>query len=515
VGTVSAVVVAAVIAAVLVTQGGHSHHQPTAATARDTAASPTTTVPPTRPGPDGITAAWVQAENARPGSPDWRIGAPASPPISGFADHTSAQEGQALGLYVSTTAPTFTATAYRMGWYGGAGARQVWASPPTPSAAQPTCPVDPSTYMVSCPWSKSLTTTITAAWPQGDYLIKLTAVGGGSSYVPLTITDPASTSAYVLINSVLTWQAWNPYGGHSAFSGAHGQQGPNTPDRSRVVSFDRPYDYSFSNGDGASDFIGLELPAVQYAESHGLDVTYLTDIDVTDQPQLLTHHKAVFSLGHNEFWSAPERQALLDAQRAGVNLAFLGATAGLRPARLQPSPLGPDRQEVAYRDATADPIYATQPQLATANEWANPPLDKPNYDVTGEPYGGYDINAPMVVTDPTAWVWAGTGASAGIQLPGVIGGDYDHVVAGEGPPGVRVLASSPVKTSYGHTDTATMSYYTAASGGGVIDTGTITWVGFLTCPTGVACTTVQGATGNIFRVFGTGPAGRDPTTAAA
>lgn len=509
-GALVALVVAAGAVSAAMAGGSSQAHRARRATPAGKTSSPTLSA--TAPGPDGVTAAWLKAENAKPGTTSWRIGAQAGPPISGFADHTSAQAGQAVGLYVSTAAPSFTVTAYRMGWYGGDDARRIWSSPTTPSTAQPPCPVTPGTYMVSCPWSRSLTATVTSRWAPGDYLLKLSATGGQSSYVPLTVTDPASHSAYVLINSVLTWQAWNDYGGHSCFAGAGGQGGPTTPDRARVVSFDRPYDYSFGNGDGSSDFIGLELPAVEYAERNGLDVTYVTDIDITERPQLLTQHKGVFSLGHNEFWSAPERQALLTAQGAGVNLAFLGATPGLRPARMQASPLGPDRQEVAYRDAAADPIYATQPQLATANEWSNPPLDKPNYDIVGEPYGGYDINAPMIVTDPTAWVFAGTGSVAGTQLPGVIGGDYDHATPGEGPPGVQVFTSSPVTTGYGHTDTATMSYYTAPSGGGVIATGTIAWVGFLDCPTGVACTTVQGVTGNVFRVFGTGPAGKDPAT---
>jgi hypothetical protein len=509
------VAVLAVAGGVVVATSGGGRHPLGARTAaaHPPVTAPTTTPPPppTGTGADGVTARWVQAENAEPGTTAWRIGTRTGPVVSGFADHTSATAGQTVGLYVSTPAPSFTVTAYRMGWYGGDGARRIWSSPVTSATAQPPCPVTPGIDMVSCPWSRSLSVTLDPSWPQGDYLFKLSATGGQSSYVPLTVTDPTSHSAYVLLNSVLTWEAWNAYGGYSCFQGPSGAQGPATSDRARVVSYDRPY----ASGDGASDFLGLELPAVEFAERAGLDVTYLSDVDVTDQPQLLSGHRALISLGHNEFWSAGERDGIVTARASGLNLAFLGATAGLRPARLQPSPLGPDREVVAYRSATEDPVTETQPVASTPNEWGDPPLDRPSSDVIGETYGGYDVDAPMVVTDPSAWVFAGTGATAGTQLPGVIGGDYDHVVAGgPAPSGVRIFTASPLTTGYGHRDTSNMTYYTASSGAGVLDTGSIAWVGFLDCPVGVACTTVQAVTGNVFRVFGNGPAGRDPATAA-
>src|ERR1039458_7651118 len=58
--------------------------------------------------------------------------------------------------------------------------------------------------MVSCDnWSPSLTFTVTPAFVQGDYLIKLTGPGNRQSYVPLTITDPASTATYVVKNDAV------------------------------------------------------------------------------------------------------------------------------------------------------------------------------------------------------------------------------------------------------------------------------------------------------------------------
>lgn len=468
--------------------------------------------PATFTGPYGTEASWVVAENARPGTDSWRIPpGTTDPKITGFADHTSAEMGDRVTVYVSTSAPSFQVAAYRMGYYRGTGARLIWQSTTVSGSVQHSCPVNYTTYTVACSWTPSLSMAITRNWVPGDYLLKLNASTGGASYIPLTITDPGSDATYVVLNSVLTWQAWNPYGGYDSFQDPTGAFGPTDPNRSRVVSYDRPYDYTFSDGQGSADFLNLEYPAVRFAEEHGLDVTYLTDIDLSLHPSLLAHHKALLSLGHNEFWTAAERQALVTGMSHGINLMFLGATPGLRPARLAPSRLGPDREMVDYRSANEDPVTATDPALSTPNDWSDPPLEKPSEEIVGNTYGGYGINAPMVIADPTAWPFANTGVKKGTSLPHLVVGDYDHYVHDEfAPRDVQILAHSPVKTSYGTTGTADMLYYTdPKSDAGVISTGTIGWVGFLnSCGPGVPCQTVQRITGNVLRLFGQGPAGR-------
>ena len=101
-------------------------------------------------------------------------------------------------------------------------------------------------------------------------------------------------------------------------------------DRSRVVSFDRPYDFGF--GGGAADLIGNELPLVSLAERLGLDVTYSTDVDLHAAPERLLQHRALISLGHDEYWSSAMRQGVETARDHGVNLLFLGANAIYRQA---------------------------------------------------------------------------------------------------------------------------------------------------------------------------------------
>ena len=478
--------------------------------------------PATFPGPDGEQARWVIEENDKPGTTAWEIhGAHAG--ISGFASLAYAQPGQKVTLYVSTTGRTFRAQAFRMGYYQGRGARLIWTSAQVTGKDQPGCPVTSGINMVACDnWSPSLTFDVTPAFVQGDYLIKLTGPGNRQSYVPLTIWDPASTATYVIKNDVFTWQAWNFYGGYDYYQGL----GSCPPDvypvcnRARVVSYDRPY----AAEDGSGNFLALEYPLVRWAEQHGLDVTYATDLTVQEHPGYLLKHKVLLSLGHDECWSLGERQAAVKAYDAGVNIVFFAASPILRHVRTQASPLGPDRELVDYRDSAADPLDGRgNPLQVTGNEWSNPPSSWPEYSFVGDTYAGFlepGLHVGFRVADASAWVFAGTGLRDGEVIPGVIASDVDKFDRAYGQPANdQIFGHSPIPAGLGQTSIGAffsdMTYYTDAStGAGVLDTGTNNWIPALDdrsgCHPGGICeaTTVQRITGNILKLFGQGPAAR-------
>lgn len=492
----------------------------------------------TRPGPDGIEARWVAAENNRPGTTAWKIRHPRGS-IAGYASRTYARPGQQVTLYVTTAAATFRAEAFRMGYYQGKGARLIWQSAKTAGKVQPSCPVTAGINMVSCDnWTPSVTFTVSAAFVQGDYLIKLTGGGGQQSYVPLTVWDPSSTATYVVQNDVLTWQAWNPYGGFDYYQGVGQCPANEYPlcSRARAVSFDRPY----GSEDGSGNFLTLEYPLVRFAESRGLDVTYATDQAIAQHPRYLLRHRVLLSLGHDECWSLAERRAAVTAHDRGMNIVFFGASSILRHVRLRSSRLGPGREEVDYRNAQEDPLDGkASPLDVTGNTWGSPPTDWPESDFVGEMYAGFlepGRRAGLVVSDASSWVYRGTGLRNGSTVPGVIASDVDHFYAAMiHPADVQVLSHSPIPANMGQTDIGAfysdMTYYTAArSGAGVLDTGTTNWIPALGsdrsgCGTGdrpgrqaggqagdggrhCASAIIRRITGNILRAFGGGPAGR-------
>jgi hypothetical protein len=478
--------------------------------------APVVAVAATHPTPTGVAASWVAAENLKPGTADWQITGPqTSDGIMGYADQVQAQQGQTVSLYVSTPAVSFHVEAYRMGYYQGAGGRLVWRSAPVAGQVQPSCPVAPTTNMVSCAWSSSLSFPITANWVQGQYLLKLVGSGGQQSYVPLTVWDPSSIATYVIMAGVLTDQAFNPFGGYDLYQAAT----PCAPNqypcssRARVVSFDRPY----ATGAGAASYLQLIYPLTRFAEQQGLDVTYWTDITLGTHGDLLRDHKVLISPGHDEEWSRQMREAAAAAADRGVNLIFFGASPVLRKVRLQPSALGPDREMVNYRDPQADPLYGVDNADVSQNWWAQAPASQPERSLVGADYIGYPSGGtfPMAVSEPSSWLFAGTGLGAGASIAGALSGDfqaYDPTQAGN-PPDVEVLAHSRV-TVVGHPDRhyADTTYYTMPSShAGVFSSGSVGWIPSLQdcAPADAGCPApvMRILTGNLLRVFGAGPVG--------
>lgn len=454
-------------------------------------------------GAPGTTAGATSAENTLPGA-RWALTKPAAPgELEGWLDRVSIAPGDPLHLYVNSTDPSWTVTAFRIGWYGGLDGRKLWTSAPQHGVRQPPPRVSGPGTVSALGWRRSLTIT-TQGWPAGDYLLRLDgAPDGRSSYVPVTLRGPSAAGRLVVVNAVTTWQAYNHWGGYSLYAGPDGARA----DRARVVSFDRPYDY----GNGAADFTGNESPLVELAERIGLPLDYVTDVDLQEQPHLLDGALGVLSLGHDEYWSPQMRARLTTARDAGVSIAFLGANAVYRRIRFESDPLGPDRLEVNYKSAAEDPITRTDPAANTGN-WPDPPAADDEGTLTGESYRCNPAQADLVFTGSDGWLLAGTGVRAGTRLPGQVGSEYDGLASSRPRP-IDDIAHSPL-TCKGRRDASDVTWYTTPSGAGVFDAGTSSWVCALNdgCAPGHGGTNSQkivtGITSNLLRAMAAGSAGR-------
>jgi hypothetical protein len=467
--------------------------------------------------PSGVivpTAPWLIAENAKPGTLNWICNHnQPEHALEGFASQVSAVPGDDVAVFVNTTANAVQVQAYRMGFYQGLGGRLMLQTDFVPAKVQAAPVVTPGIGTVTCPWSPTLTLNITTDWLPGCYLLKLVGDGGQEQFVPLTIRDDASMASYVLQNSVTTWQAYNLWGSYSLYYGPNSKGRSLFADRARAVSFDRPYPQTWASG--AADFVGNELPLLFHLESLGLDMTYWTDVDLHTQPQLLTNHNCLFSLGHDEYWSQPMRQGASTANAGGVNLAFLGANACYRQIRLQPTSVGPNRLQVCYKDATEDPMALEDPSLTTVN-WIQAPLNDPESTLIGSMYQSVGAKASMVVTDASSWFYDGCNLKDGHTFSNVILGEYDRYVPSlPGPRNADVLAHSPIPGQFNWSDT---TYYTApGNGGGVLASGSASFVSLLgttgDIPPIVIAGAIPGVTDvirrameNVYGRFGLGPA---------
>ena len=446
------------------------------------------------------------AENSLPGDPNWAISnLGGEHAIEGYTGKTSVLTGESFPLFVSTESTGFSVTASRLGWYQGTGARKVWTSKTLRGGQQKSASVLPPTNTVQTDWDPVIEVP-THDWPAGGYLLRLDADSGAQRYVPVTVRSASCAGAIVLKSCVQTWQAYNLWGGYDLYKDAAGVYA----NRSLVVSLDRPYDIN-----GADYFLTYERNIIKLAEhmiaGQGLNLAYVSSMDIAADPHLLDGASALVSMGHDEYWTPEERANVTAARNSGVNLAFMGANACFRRTRLQSSPLGSARQVVCYKtDYPQDPEYGKDPAEVTS-DWREPPLSDPESSLIGTIYEGYPADAPYVVSSPGSWVFKGTGVSEGASFPHLVGIEYDRVNPAyplQRP--IEVLSHSPL-TCLGASSYGDSAYYTHSGGAGVFNAGTLRWVEAIygDQPHGITGSTpafVMRATMNVLRAFAAGPA---------
>ncbi|MEU9622476.1 N,N-dimethylformamidase beta subunit family domain-containing protein [Streptomyces sp. NPDC048155] len=448
-------------------------------------------------------------ESARAGDPDWRIRSVGPPEaIEGYTDKVSVLPGEEFGLYVSTAAPGFRVSAYRVGWYGGAQARAVWRSHRVAGSVQARPRLLQVTRTVRADWRRSLLVR-TGGWPEGAYLLRLDSEDGHQRYVPLIVRSPSAAGKVVLMHAVATWQAYNKWGGYSLYQGENGAYGT----RSLAVSFNRPYD-----SNGAEKFMVYERAAVVLAERLGIPLAYTTGVDIHRDPGILHSAAGALSLGHDEYWTPQQRAYITRARDAGTNVAFLGANACFRRVRLEPDATGADRTVVCYKtDYQNDPYLADHPDMPT-NDFRRPPGASPESSLTGVLYEGYPVDAPYVVHRGEHWLFEGTGVKQGDSFDHLVGVEYDRVTPGmPSPAPIEIIAHSPLVCE-GRPSHADSAYYAMPSGAGVFASGTMRWVEALMAGTrengrnhGMDARTgafVTRATENLLHAFAAGPCGR-------
>src|SRR5262249_58422814 len=96
----------------------------------------------------------IVCENLNQGTPasEWDIDGAGDPSLQGFATEISVNRGQIVHFKVNTDAADYQIAVYRLGYYGGLGARRIDAigpSAPLPQV-QPSCITDASTGLIDC-----------------------------------------------------------------------------------------------------------------------------------------------------------------------------------------------------------------------------------------------------------------------------------------------------------------------------------------------------------------------------
>ena len=468
------------------------------------------------PAPSAALAATnpIVSENQLPGSNAWRLGGfpadDATGQIKGYASATSVSQNQDITLHVSVNpAQTFSVDFFRVGWYGGLGARLVQHVGPIDGVRQPDCVPDANTGAIDCGWTASYALTVGSSWTSGVYLALLTNAQGYQNYVVFVVKD-GRPGALIYQQPVNTYQAYNNYPddgrvGKSLYN--YNSYGANTlggDRRALKASFDRPY-----AREGSGDFFLWEIELIRWLERSGYNVTYTTDIDTHANGGALLNSTGFLSTGHDEYWSKEMRDAAEGARDAGVSLAFFGANAVFFQVRYEASASGAaNRVMVCYKDPALDPVQGP----TTTTNWRYGPVNRPEQALVGVQFtndGPFYNNAPYVVTNSSHWVYAGSGFRDGDVVPGIVGYEMDRFMSeapGPNTTSQTLLSDSPFTSSGGQADRSNASIYRAASGAWVFATGTMSFSWALDAfDHGLADDRIQRMTANVLGAFLAGP----------
>jgi hypothetical protein len=486
----------------------------------------------------------IERENCLAGNPssEWDINPKTgNPTIEGFAADISYNRGATAQFKVKTDAASIRIDVYRMGYYGGMGARKVATLTPASLPAQPACLTESASGLIDCGnWSVTASWTVPAAAVSGLYFAKLTRLdNGGASHLYFIVRDDAGTQPVLFQTSDATWQAYNPWGGNSLYIG-----GPTGSGGAYKVSYNRPFTVRQNY---PTHPFRQEYPFIRWLESNAYDVAYFTDVDTDRRGALIRNHRLFLMVGHDEYWSLGQRTNVESARAAGVNLAFFSATAMTWKTRWEPSISAgaqASRTLTCYKESIRGKIDPQDPPSWTGlwrEKKLSPASDggRPENELVGQSYGVDAIrNDPMTVfaADGKLRFWRNTSAAAlgagqSLVLPQMLGHEWDLVTENAvRPPGLVRLSSSTIATPVPkHLENAAyvtgpathqLTFYRHPSGARVFAAGTAQWGWGLdnahdggTQPTAQA--PVQQATVNLFADLGVQPGALRPELAAA
>ncbi|MGI6856336.1 DUF4082 domain-containing protein [Mesorhizobium sp. 1B3] len=454
----------------------------------------------------------IVAENQKPGNPEseWGIDGAGDSNIEGFATDISVNRGSTVNFKVNTNSNNYRIDIYRLGYYGGLGARKVTTiqhaglqNQPNPLRDAATGAVDAGNWAVSASWA------VPTDAVSGVYIAKLVRQDGtpGQNHIPFIVRDDSSQSDIVFQTADTTWQAYNGWGGANLYGG----NGPATGQgagRAFAVSYNRPIATRGGVGTfaGPQDYLfGAEYAAISWLEENGYDVSYMAGVDVDRRGSLLLNHNLYLSVGHDEYWSGQQRTNVEAARDAGVNLAFWSGNEVYWRTRWGTAFSAdgtPYRTLICYKETWAGS------SIDPSNEWTgtfrdprfSPPAvggGSPENALTGTIFQVDDVgNNLQAITipfdDANLRFWRNTSV-ANLQ-PGqtatltknYLGYEWDEASDnGFDPAGLIRLSSTtlPVSTyllDYGNTtgpgtSTHNLTLYRAPSGALVFGAGTVYW----------------------------------------
>jgi hypothetical protein len=218
-------------------------------------------------------------------------------------------------------------------------------------------------------------------------------------------------------------------------------------------------------------------------ESHGYDVSYISNIDTHADGAGLLRAKGLLSVGHDEYYSIEMYQQLQSAIAAGLNVAFFSGNVCCGRIDPRPSSTG-----VPYRIFSRTDFYGPrdEAEIKRFPAMALLPHQSPN---SNRLVGAGNIppttgGADWICATPDHWLFAGTGMKRGEGIPGLVGWEWHGDPAAI--PGLEVVASGPTQQAPGKLNGGiyTATVYPAPKGNFVFNASSCWWADGLAAPPG-------------------------------
>lgn len=365
----------------------------------------------------------------------------ARPTISGYCWPQSVEAGEPVDLHLSTSAGTVTVEFARIGQ-----ARQVVFRADDLHVGDHPVPDDASAN--GCGWPVALSVEVDDTWASGYYEVLLTSEAEGRTATDraFVVVRPAATSdrSILLVLGTNTWHAYNDFGGFNLYNGGTqvSLRRPmaagylhKPPGLGRRVSSVHPPDPQIaahigyltinrlSQWAGSAGWPNWEHPFVAWAEAAGYEIDMATNADLDAYPELLDRYSLMLSVGHDEYWSGPERDAVEAFIARGGNVAFLSGNTSFWQVRFEDV----RRRMVGFKQRFAnDPVFDTERVGQLTSIWSDHLIGRPENEMTGVSFarGGYarigrrvpNGSGGYTIHRPNHWLFEGTGLEYGDLL---------------------------------------------------------------------------------------------------
>jgi hypothetical protein len=408
----------------------------------------------------------------------------ASAPIEAYLSAYSVKQGDTIQLFANTALPTFN---FRIYYH-----EPNWTPPKATyedvAGVEQFVPAE--AWSACCAWTNPVEIEIPESWKSGIYTIQLSTDKNypwdGSMLLSFIVREdiPGATSDILVIDNVPNYIAYNQWGGASAYW----HQTPGFT-QATSLSVNRP---------GNNTFQWQELAFMNWAQYMGIDVEYASLMDIESDPDFLSPYQTLVIVGHSEYWSRRQRDAVDNFKASGGNLIVLGGNTMWWQARFEAN------QMLIYKDPLLDPLLGLQDELVTG-QWHQWPVNDPENRTIGLSYrhGGFvnDLSGYLPATAGHGGytvaradhrLFAGTGLANGSQfgrLEKIVGYEVDGaqftwsdeglaVPTGEDgtPSNFEILATAPADTGLWQ-GFATMGIQdTGYNAGRLFNAATILWV---------------------------------------